>query len=61
VAEYLNNRKRRDINRIEDECRVSVEIRARADVSPNHIQFDCEDENGNHVRIPAADYSQSDS
>ena len=61
VADYLNNRKRREMNQIEDECSVSIEIHARVDVSPNYIHFDCQDESGNQVRISSADYSQSSS
>ncbi|NOX56615.1 MAG: Rne/Rng family ribonuclease [Planctomycetes bacterium] len=59
VADYLNNRKRREINRIEDESQVHVEIHARIDVSPNHIAFHCLDETGNEIGIWPPEYSQT--
>ena len=51
VANYLSNRKRGDINKIEEENDVHIDINARTDVSPNHLRFNCSDGIGNPVRV----------
>jgi len=50
VAEYLNNRKRRDLNSLEDRGNVSVLISSHSDVSPNHLEISCEDSGARPVR-----------
>ena len=59
VADYLSNRKRREINAIEDECELTISIRARADVTPNHIVIEARDVAGHQFRIPIPGDSQS--
>ncbi len=53
VGIYLNNRKRREINEIEDSCNVVIVIDPKTDVSPNHMKLNCTNENGNTVKIPS--------
>lgn len=53
VANYLNNRKRREITNVEEHCNVSISINVRTDVGPEHLTVRCLDENGGEVRIPA--------
>lgn len=53
VADYLSNRKRRDINEIEDSSDVTISIRARSDVNPNHMVIECVDQGGHEFRIAA--------
>ena len=52
VANNLNNRKRRDITRIEESRNVIVTIDARTDVRPEHLKIRCENGIGAEVRIP---------
>ncbi len=52
VATYLNNRKRRELARIEDECNVSVQIFGAKGASPEHLVVECLDENGREVKVP---------
>jgi len=59
VAGYLNNRKRKEITKIEDSCGVSIVIDARSDVSPEHLQLRCTDEIGSEVRVLALAPSKS--
>ena len=59
VAGYLQNRKRRTINELEDQVDVSITISGRDDVSPDHLEFKYTDEQGNPVRIKAATDSKS--
>jgi ribonuclease E len=59
VADYLSNRKRREINSLEDECHLTISIRARTDVTPNHIVIDARDSAGHQFRIPIPGDSQS--
>lgn len=58
VANYLNNRKRREITQLEEERGVSVRIDARTDVCPEHLEVKCEDDNNRPVRISLASASK---
>ena len=59
VADFLSNRKRREINALEDKCQLSISIRARTDVTPNHIIIEAKDSAGHQFRIPIPGDSQS--
>ena len=52
VADYLSNRKRRDVNAVEDQAQIQIHIRARADVTPNHLVIECTNGVGHQFRIP---------
>ena len=56
VADYLSNLKRRDINAIEDKSHLTISIRARSDVNPNHIVIEYSDSarHTKRVAIPGA-------
>ena len=58
VADQLSNKKRREINRVEEKSNVTVNIRARTDVNPNHIMIECKDSSGHAFRIPLPNDSQ---
>ncbi len=49
VAEYLNNRKRREITRLEEERDVIVTIQSRNDVGPEHLKIRGRSDNGADV------------
>ena len=51
VASYINNRKRRELARIEDDYDVELLVVSREDVSPEYLRVACEDENGREVRV----------
>lgn len=55
VANYLNNKKRREITGIEESCKVIISIIARSDVGPEHLLLKILDEGGNELRpgVPA--------
>jgi len=50
VANYLNNRKRRELTNLEDEHDLQVLVLGREDVSPEHLKVECEDSSGREVR-----------
>ena len=52
VANYINNRKRRDLLRMEDEHKVQVVVLSREDLTPEFLKFECEDSSGREVRVP---------
>lgn len=52
VADFLNNRKRHELARIEDEGRMSVEIVGAEHVSPEHLAVACKDADHREVRFP---------
>ena len=51
VGNYLNNKKRKELTRIEDENQLLIQIVARADVSFEHFTFRCEDEAGREISL----------
>ena len=51
VANYLSNRKRRELAAMEDEHDVEVVVVSREDASPEFLKLECEDSNGREVRI----------
>ena len=57
VATYLNNRKRRELSRLEDENNVVVQIFGKEGVSPEHLAIDTEDANGRISIFPGANGS----
>ncbi len=59
VADYLNNRKRRDIASFEEQGSVKIEIVSRTDVSPEHLGIRCHDPSGNEVKIITENGSNS--
>lgn len=52
VAEYLNNKKRRELARIEDEANLTVQIVGNEEVAPEHLVVECRDAEGREVRLP---------
>ncbi|HLJ10751.1 MAG TPA: ribonuclease E/G [Planctomycetaceae bacterium] len=59
VAAYLNNRKRKDLIRFEDENDVTIHINSRADVSPEHLQIKCFDGTGSELKMSLPEASKS--
>ncbi|MHB8899236.1 MAG: Rne/Rng family ribonuclease, partial [Thermoguttaceae bacterium] len=51
VAEYLSNKKRRQLIELEDEGKLEVDIVGLADVSGEHLAIDCRDAQGREVRV----------
>ncbi|MGI9455532.1 MAG: Rne/Rng family ribonuclease [Aeoliella sp.] len=51
VANYLNNRKRRELTRLEDEYNLQVLVMSREDVSPEYLKIECEDGSGREVEV----------
>ena len=52
VATYLNNRKRRELSRLEDDGRVTVQIVGVESAPPEHLLVECQDATGREVRVP---------
>ncbi|HEY3962954.1 MAG TPA: ribonuclease E/G [Planctomycetaceae bacterium] len=59
VATYLNNRKRKDLIRFEDENGVAIHITSRAEFGPEHLQIRCYDGSGTELKIAAPEHSKS--
>jgi ribonuclease E len=51
VANYLNNRKRREVARIEAESNKMIHIRHEEDAAAEHLQIECFDAQNNEVRL----------
>ena len=50
VANDLNNRKRKELTRLEDNRDVEVSIVSRSDVNLEHLTISCEDDDGRAVK-----------
>jgi ribonuclease E len=51
VASYLNNRKRKEIVRMELDCNMTIQIGIVEDAPAEHLTIECFDANGNEVRL----------
>jgi ribonuclease E len=51
VAEYLNNKKRRDLTRLEDEGQMSVQVLGAEGVPPEHLEVQCKDPDGRDAKF----------
>ena len=51
VATYLNNKKRREIARLEDEGQMTVQLYGRENVSPEFLLIECHDSQGREVKF----------
>jgi ribonuclease E len=51
VANYLNNKKRRELVQLEQENKVEVQVVSGEGLAPEYLKIDCADANGREVRI----------
>ena len=51
VAVYLNNKKRRELARIEAEANLTIHIRHEDDVPAEHLHIECYDATNNEIRL----------
>ncbi len=51
VADYLNNKKRHELARLEDECNLTVQVLGVKGVPPEHLEIDCQDAEGREVKF----------
>ena len=51
VADYLNNKKRRELARLEDEGEMTVQLLATKGVGPEHLAIQCRDAEGREVKF----------
>ena len=59
VANYINNRKRRDLIQFEEGANIAIVVQARSDVSPEHMIIKGFDGGGNELRFQAAETSKT--
>ena len=52
VADYLNNRKRIELARLEQEGEMTMQILGAKGVAPEHLVIECRDADGREVRFP---------
>lgn len=59
VADYLVNRRRREISQLEDRGGIQVSVTALREVSPERMEFVCYDANNNEVHLNLAELQGS--
>jgi ribonuclease E len=52
VAAYLNNKKRREVARLEDLAQMTVQILGSEAVYPEHLTLECKDVEGREIVLP---------
>src|SRR6185437_2964395 len=52
VATYLNNKKRREMARLEDEGQMTVQIYSGEGATSEHLSMECQDAEGREVKFP---------
>jgi ribonuclease E len=52
VAEFVNNRKRRELTQLEDQGKMVVQVVGAKGVSPEHLLIECSDSEGRMVKFP---------
>jgi ribonuclease E len=52
VASYLNNKKRKEITRLEDDANVSVQILGSSSHYPEHLELELADADGKVLQMP---------
>src|SRR4030095_6247129 len=52
VATYLNNKKRREITKVEDDTAISVQVLGSEGVFPEHLEITCMDGEGKEIKLP---------
>jgi ribonuclease E len=55
VANYLQNKKRQEISRLEEQGGIGVAVTGAAGVSPETLDFACYDNNNNEVKLLAVE------
>jgi ribonuclease E len=53
VATYLNNKKRREMARLEDEGQMTIQVFGKEGVSPENLVIECQDSAGREIKFPA--------
>jgi ribonuclease E len=54
VANYISNRKRRELSKLEEEGKVTVQILSAKGVAPEYLVLECRDADGREIRFPEA-------
>jgi len=54
VANYINNRKRRELSKLEEEGKVTVQIMSAKGVAPEYLVLECRDADGREIKFPDA-------
>jgi ribonuclease E len=52
VANYLNNKKRRELAKIEDDNKVHVQVLSGEGLSPEYLKLECADTQGREIKFP---------
>ncbi|MBI1903563.1 MAG: Rne/Rng family ribonuclease [Planctomycetia bacterium] len=53
VANYLNNKKRKELSKLEEDGRVTVLVEGHEDVFPEHLRLECVDRGGQPLKFEA--------
>ena len=51
VADYLNNRKRHELARLEEHGKMSIQVVPAKGVPPEHLAIDCRDNEDREVKL----------
>jgi ribonuclease E len=59
VANYLHNKKRREIARLEDQGNMTIQVYGKEEASPEHLVIECFDAGGREIKLPAGPWTST--
>jgi ribonuclease E len=59
VANYLQNKKRKEVSRLEEAGDIQVQVTAIHGAAPETLEFICYDKNNNEVKFPSYEEKRS--
>lgn len=59
VANYLHNKKRRDIAHLEDQGNMTIQVYGKEEAAPEHLVIECFDAAGREIRLPPGPWTST--
>jgi ribonuclease E len=59
VADYLHNKKRRDIAHLEDQGHMTIQVYGKEEAGPEHLVIECFDSGGREIKLPPGPWTST--
>ncbi|HTQ39441.1 MAG TPA: Rne/Rng family ribonuclease [Pirellulales bacterium] len=59
VADYLHNKKRRDIAHLEDQGNMTIQVYGKEEAAPEHLVIECFDSAGREIKLPPGPWTST--
>jgi Ribonuclease G/E len=61
VADYLHNKKRREIAHLEDQGNMTIQVYGKEEAPPEHLVIECLDAGGREIKLPPGPWTSTTS